>query len=324
MSGPDEATDRARRSDILDVAKRHVALKRIGVNEWAGPCPVCGGKDRFSVNTRKQLFNCRGCGAKGDVIALAQHASGATFAQAVAAVNGDALADIRPRTSPPRNPDPDPSEGAKRNSQLALRIWDAARSIQGTLAEHYLVRVRNIDLDQILDLDYVLRFDPNCPFGGDRSPCLIALVRDIVSDAPKAIQRTALGSDGRKIDRRALGPTKGGAIKLWEHAEVTYGLVIGEGLETVAAGATRIDHRGTLLQPAWALIDSANLSGFPILAGIEALTILVDHDANGVGQAAAASCAKRWNAAGRNVIRLTPDALRTDFNDLALNGGGAG
>ena len=100
--------------------------------------------------------------------------------------------------------------------------------------------------------------------------------------------------------------------------------MIGEGLETVAAAATRVEHRGTLLQPAWALIDSANLSGFPILAGIEALTVLVDHDANGVGQAAAASCAKRWSAAGRNVIRLTPDALGTDFNDLALNGGGAG
>ena len=60
--------------------------------------------------------------------------------------------------------------------------------------------------------------------------------------------------------------------------------MIGEGLETVAAAATRVEHRGTLLQPAWALIDSANLSGFPILAGIEALTVLVDHDVNGVGQ----------------------------------------
>ena len=322
MSIPAELIDRAKQADILEVAKRYVTLKREGVSEWAGPCPVCGGTDRFSVNTRKRIWNCRGCAKGGNVIGLAQHAGGATFAQAVAALNGDALADIR--SLPPRRRKPDPDEDGDLNSRLALRIWDAARSIRGTLAERYLVHIRNIDIDQILDLDDVLRLDPRRPFGGDRLLCLIALVRDIVTDAPNAIQRTALESDGGKIDRRSFGPTKGGAIKLWAEAEVTQGLVIGEGLETVAAAATRVEHRGTLLQPAWALIDSANLSGFPILAGIEALTVLVDHDANGVGQAAAASCAKRWSAAGRNVIRLTPDALGTDFNDLALNGGGAG
>jgi Toprim domain/CHC2 zinc finger len=292
------------------------------VSEWAGPCPVCGGTDRFSVNTRRQIWNCRGCAKGGNVIGLAQHAGGATFAQAVAALNGDALADIR--SLPPRTCKLDPDEDGDLNSRLALRIWDAARSIRGTLAERYLVHIRNIDIDQFIELDDVLRFAPDCRFDGDRLPCLVALVGDIVTDAPKAIQRTALNGDGGKIGRRSLGPTKSGVIKLWEDAEVTYGLAIGEGMETVAAAATRINHRGTLLQPAWALIDSANLSGFPVLAGIEALTILVDHDANGVGQAAAASCAKRWSAAGRNVIRLTPDALGTDFNDLALNGGGAG
>jgi hypothetical protein len=31
----------------------------------------------------------------------------------------------------------------------------------------------------------------------------------------------------------------------------------------------------------------------PVLSGIEALTILVDHDANGVGQKAAHDCAER-------------------------------
>jgi phage/plasmid primase-like uncharacterized protein len=322
MNVPAEARDRAHQADILAIAKRYVTLKKATNIEFIGPCPTCGGTNRFGVNVKKQVWHCRCCGKGGDVISLVMHADNVSFAGAVAALTGEAQA--APRASPRRPRNSDPDEDADRNSRAALRIWEAARSIRGTPAEHYLVRVREIDIDQILELDDVLRFQPNCPFGADTSPCLIALVRDIVTDAPKAIQRSALDGDGRKIDRRSLGPTKGGAIKLWEDAEVTYGLVIGEGLETVAVAATRINHRGTLLQPAWALMDSANLSGFPILAGIEALTILVDHDANGVGQAAAASCAKRWSAASRNVIRLMPDALGTDFNDLALNGGGAG
>jgi hypothetical protein len=43
-----------------------------GKIERAGPCPVCGGRDRFSVNVRKQVFNCRGCQIGGDVIKLTQ------------------------------------------------------------------------------------------------------------------------------------------------------------------------------------------------------------------------------------------------------------
>lgn len=55
----------------------------------------------------------------------------------------------------------------------------------------------------------------------------------------------------------------------------------------------------------------------PVLPGIEALTILVDNDANGDGQAAAEACARRWLAEGREVIRLTPKLVGTDFNDIA-------
>src|SRR5262249_33546321 len=159
---------------------------------------------------------------------------------------------------------------------------------QGTLAETYLVRVRGIDVDQISEPDEVLRFETRCPFRGEnRLPCLVALIRGIASDAPQAIQRTALDAEGRKIDRRGLGPKTGGAVKLWPDANVTQGLVVGEGLETTAAAATRIEHRGTLLQPAWALIDRVNLRDFPVLSGVDGLTILVDHDESGDGQKAA-------------------------------------
>jgi hypothetical protein len=54
MSLSAEAIARARQADILAVAHDLGArLKRVGASEWAGFCPVCGGTDRFSVNTRK-------------------------------------------------------------------------------------------------------------------------------------------------------------------------------------------------------------------------------------------------------------------------------
>lgn len=151
-------------------------------------------------------------------------------------------------------------------------------------------------------------------------PCLAALVRDVVTDAAKAIVRTALSRDARKIDRFARGPTKGGAIKPWPDPYVTSGLVVGEGLETTAAAATRIEHRGTLLQPAWALINRINLRDLKIFSGVEALTILVDNDESGDGQAAAKVCARQWLDAGceaSGMAQQDPLGIRGGVLDVA-------
>jgi len=55
--------------DLLAIAERDTTLKRVaGTNggEWSGPCPFCGGRDRFSVQPHhpggKGLWFCRGCG----------------------------------------------------------------------------------------------------------------------------------------------------------------------------------------------------------------------------------------------------------------------
>ena len=82
----------------------------------------------------------------------------------------------------------------------------------------------------------------------------------------------------------------GCVIRLWPDEDVAEGLVIGEGVETTLAAATRITRRGTLLRPAWAAGSKDNLARFPVLAGIDVLTILVDNDENGAGQRAAAKC----------------------------------
>jgi hypothetical protein len=62
-----------------EIDRRGIKLKRQGVAEFVGPCPKCGGDDRFAINTKKQVFNCRGCDVGGDIIKLVEHLDGVDF-----------------------------------------------------------------------------------------------------------------------------------------------------------------------------------------------------------------------------------------------------
>jgi putative DNA primase/helicase len=155
-----------------------------------------------------------------------------------------------------------------------------------------------------------LRFHPACPFGNVLLPCMLAIMRDIHNNEPRAIYRTALTSTAEKIGRMALGPKTGAAVKLSPDEEVTQGLAIGEGVETVLSGM----HLGFC--PAWALGDAAAVKNFPIISGIDALSIFVDNDASGRGQSAALECSARWTQAGREVFRVVPDRCGDDMNEI--------
>ena len=135
----------------------------------------------------------------------------------------------RPASRPaPRQTVDDDGDDEKRITQ-ALAIWCEARPLTGTIAEKYL-RSRCIEVPgEALE---VLRFHPRCPWGIGTRPAMVALVRDIITDEPTGIHRTALTVDGRKLDRpKLLGPSAGGAIKL-SSDYVTNELTIGEGIET--------------------------------------------------------------------------------------------
>ena len=80
--------ERARVIRIEDeVARRNIELCGRGADR-CGPCPVCGGDDRFSVHSGKQVFNCRGCNVGGDIIALVQHLDGVDVKTAVYTLTG--------------------------------------------------------------------------------------------------------------------------------------------------------------------------------------------------------------------------------------------
>lgn len=60
------------------------------------------------------------------------------------------------------------------------------------------------------------------------------------------------------------------------------------------------------LRPVWACGGAGNLAAFPVLGGIECLTIAADADK--AGQNAAETLAERWQQAGRETFIVTPPA----------------
>ncbi|MGL4961004.1 MAG: DUF7146 domain-containing protein [Inquilinus sp.] len=197
------------------------------------------------------------------------------------------------RASPPASSST-PAHGANASDDkaekiaTALAIWEASQPIQKTLGARYLVEVRGIP-KSVGTFPHSLRWH-------EPKRMIVALMRDPVSDEPCGIHRTFLDADGRKIERKMLG--RSGAIKLSPNDEVTVGLGITEGLEK-GLSLVAIEWR-----PIWVCPFAGAISTFPVLPGIECLSIFSDGDAPGLR--AADSCAQRWTEAGAKVFIRTP------------------
>lgn len=207
----------ARTRDIHDVAVENGAhLKREG-HEWIGPCPICGGRDRFAVNQQKRIFNCRGAGegtyGAGDNINLVMHVVGCDFIEAVERITGT------PR--PDRTRDENADERKKRELRHAALATEYARReaeeraaleakaaadeakvadvikrakpLDGTThADAYMREARHLNPPRWLtgDLRFVAALD-YWGFGGNGTdepillgsfPAIIALIRDALGD----------------------------------------------------------------------------------------------------------------------------------------------
>jgi putative DNA primase/helicase len=96
MSIPAHLIEQARSVPVETViAERGVRLR--GTDDRRGPCPRCGGEDRFSVHVKKQVFLCRGCGAKGGVMDLTMFLDGSDFATAIETLSGERISNSRHR-----------------------------------------------------------------------------------------------------------------------------------------------------------------------------------------------------------------------------------
>jgi hypothetical protein len=171
----------------------------------------------------------------------------------------------------------------------------------------------------------VIRFHPRCPWRSDDDsviyvPAMICAMRSIAGraedaerrlsriapDEITAVHRTWLSPEALKIKRRMLGVTSGAAIKLDRDENVLGGLHVGEGVETCLAA------RQLGLRPTWALGSAGAIAAFPVLSGIESLSLLREHDK--ANREASVACGTRWHGAGREVFDVWPNCGK-DVND---------
>ncbi|MDO9500270.1 toprim domain-containing protein [Falsiroseomonas sp.] len=254
-------------------------------------------------------------GERGDALDLLAQARGLSMAEALRwalgwlGEGGDRSA--RPVPHRPVAPPVAPAAAMPSATRdLARTIWREAVAPAGTLVAAYLAS-RGLSRPD----DAPIRFHPECPRGAERWPAMVALMTDPATNQPVGVHRTFLARDG---SGKAPGPMpakmmagNAGVIRLTPDYDVVYGLGLAEGIETSLAVIQQFGWR-----PIWAATSAGGIAGFPVLAGIDALTIFADPDAAGL--AAADACAARWKDAGREAeVFSPPDG---DFNDLATEG----
>ena len=287
---PRIAEAKAKDMDMLIAQLQISGLKRLG-RERVGPCPICGGDDRFSVNVQKNLFQCRICGGKGDQIGLVRFVQGLDFPAALEWICGpkqelsqeelDARAE-----ADAKNAERKAVEAAKFRAAAirdARQIWESGVPARGTPVRDYLA-LRGIPPDLFPTLPISLRYHANLaymvenpqPTGRDdkylvahRGPAMLAAIQGS-DNRFCAVHRTWFDLDrpqgkaeilhpvtGAKMARKKiLGSKKGGSIRLARGTGSM--LVMGEGIETTLTAAI-----AGLWPEAhfWAGIDLGNMAG---------------------------------------------------------------
>jgi DNA primase len=100
---PREKIDDVReRTNIVEVIKRHVELKRAGTANFVGLCPFHSEKTpSFNVHEARQFFHCFGCGEKGDVFTFVTKIEQRPFAEVLRDLARDAGVDLPEKAMSP-------------------------------------------------------------------------------------------------------------------------------------------------------------------------------------------------------------------------------
>ncbi len=320
-----ENNEKSRRSDFI---------RGIGINHWPeilvglgidprflvrrhGPCPACGGKDRFRFDDRegRGTFYCNQCGA-GDGIRLLQNVFGWTFLEASKAVSNYLIGRQKPDTHI------GPVFAAKGRpswERLVNRLWSKAIFIQKKdPVDTYLRITRRIDRPD--DWPETLRFHPRMLHRSDRGnlryPALVGAILSL-DGRFQGLHITYLTSQGQKADvvpqKKILkvhpnGTINGSAIRLGL-PDGQGRLGVSEGLET---GLSAMLMTGI---PVWCGLSANGMKQILLPKEAREVWIFADRDSNGTGQEAAVILSVRLVEEGRRIFVVLPKAGCKDVND---------
>lgn len=263
-------------------------MKRHGA-ELVGPCPACGGKDRFSVNYNKGKWNCRSAVGGASPIGLVMHCEGIGFVAACERLNGapppgGKVRDMTPaekaeqerikkrREESEAKRRAESERDQRRRVETAREIWLGSGQLGGAPARYLSLRGINTDF-----ADDQIRAHPGLrhPEGGT-FPALVARIASPDGEGT-GVWRIYVKADGSgkapvENPKKGLGVATGGACRIggiWPHIAVC------EGLETALAVRELVPGK----IPVWASLSTSGMRGLVLPQEIESVDIFADADA---------------------------------------------
>lgn len=297
------------------------------------PCPLCGGRDRFSLlkgerNEPDGRWYCRGCGY-GDGIELVKRFRGSTFPQTLRWLEAYLGIEHQRESFCHRPEGLSEAEKTVRRRERNLAFWNAAVPLRDLSRESpqwkYLASrgLGACDASAMLRAEAETEAWETNEDGERRSagryPVLLAAVTD-GSGGIITLHRTFLTPDGGKAPlsspkKLAPGAIEDGLIRLFPPTAI---LCLAEGIETALSV-----HEMTGL-PVWSAISLTGLRKFgEVPEGVKKIHICGDNDRSYAGAAGAYELAARIRRSRPDIevaVHISPEP-GTDWNDVLRSGG---